>query len=91
MAQPDRTDESGRSPLAVGLAWSSRITTIALEMALPPLLGWWLDTKLGTTPLLVILLSILGFASAMFHLIALARSLSPSKPETGSITEGDDS
>jgi hypothetical protein len=62
-----------RSPLAVAMQWSARITTIALEMSLPGLGGFWLDQKLGTRPIFVILGVIVGFSGGLMHLIQLTK------------------
>jgi len=66
-----------RSPLAAAMEWSVRLTTIAFEMALPAGGGYWLDHRVGTLPLFVVLGTMLGFATAMFHLMQIARQKSP--------------
>lgn len=63
----------GRSPLALGLEWSSRITTVALEMVVPSLVGYWLDQKLGTRLLFLILGTVTGFAIGLFSLLRMTR------------------
>jgi hypothetical protein len=50
-----------RSPLAAALAWSSTIVTISLEMVIPGLIGYWIDQRLGTQVVFVLL----GFAVGM--------------------------
>ena len=67
--------DRGPSPLSVGLQWASTITSVGLEMALPPLLGVWLDRKFGTGPLWTIVFSALGFFVAMRHLWQIAKRL----------------
>jgi F0F1-type ATP synthase assembly protein I len=69
----DKKPPEDASPLIVAMQWSSRITTIALEMALPGLGGFWLDHKLGSRPIFTILGTIAGFSLGMFHLIQLAK------------------
>jgi ATP synthase protein I len=59
--------------MVVAMRWVNQITSIALEMALPALLGHWLDTRWGTEPWLVAIGAVLGFAVAMVHLLALAK------------------
>ena len=54
------------------MQWAARVTTIALEMALPGLGGFWLDQKLGTRFVFVIIGVVLGFGSGMLHLVRLA-------------------
>jgi hypothetical protein len=34
--------------MAVALEWVSRITGVAMAMVVPGLLGYWVDSKLGT-------------------------------------------
>jgi F0F1-type ATP synthase assembly protein I len=59
--------------MVVAMRWVHQITSIALEMALPALLGHWLDQRWGTEPWLVAVGAVLGFAVAMVHLLALAK------------------
>ena len=46
-----------RPPMAIAIEWVGRITTVALEMILPGILGGWLDDRWGTK-----FLALLGFA-----------------------------
>ena len=64
-----------RSPLAVAMEWTSLVTTVSLEMALPGLLGYWGDRKLDTGAVLMVLGVILGFSLGMWHLVKLSRSM----------------
>jgi F0F1-type ATP synthase assembly protein I len=64
----------GRSPLALGLEWSSRITTVALEMVVPALLGYWLDQKLGTRFAFLAGGAVLGFVAGLMSLLRMTRS-----------------
>jgi ATP synthase protein I len=61
-----------RSSMAMAMVWSSRVTTISLEMALPGVLGIWLDSRWGTSPILTVLGVIAGFSLGMLSLIKLA-------------------
>jgi hypothetical protein len=74
-----------RPPLAVGMEWVSRITTVALEMVLPGLAGLWLDRKLGT-----VFLTMLGFAVGLvlgtWHLVAWTRPPANRPPPPASDT-----
>jgi len=69
---PDPPDN--RSPIAVAATWVSMVTTIVVEMVIPPLLGFWLDEKLGTRVVFVSLGAIGGLALGMTSLVRLARS-----------------
>jgi ATP synthase protein I len=62
-----------RSPMADAMRWVHQITSIAAEMALPPLVGFWLDERWRTGPWLVAVGALLGFIAAMVHLLALAK------------------
>ncbi len=62
-----------RSPLVLGLQWSSRITTVSLEMVVPALAGYWLDWKLGTPLLFLVLGAVLGFAVGLRSLLRMTR------------------
>ena len=61
----------GRSPAARAAAWSTRIMTISLEMVVPGLVGYWLDKKLGTKFVFMLAGFVLGFATAIKHLLYL--------------------
>ena len=58
--------------MAQAIEWVSRITTVALEMVLPGILGQWLDAKLGTR-----FLGLLGFAfgvpMGIWHLLRMTK------------------
>ena len=43
-------------------------------MATPPLVGWWIDSRWGTTPWVLIGGAVLGFASGMLAILKLASS-----------------
>ncbi|MFH1267324.1 MAG: AtpZ/AtpI family protein [Planctomycetota bacterium] len=62
-----------RSPLAEAAAWGSRVTAIALEMALPGLLGYWADQRFDTGPLFLIVGGVLGLGAGMWQLIVLSK------------------
>ena len=67
----------GRSPFALAMEWTSRITTISLEMVVPPAIGYWLDQRLGTRALFLVLGMIAGFTTAIFSLVRLTRPPGP--------------
>lgn len=66
-----------RSLFAKGFAWASRITTVSIEMVAPGLLGYWLDTQLGTKLVFCLLGFALGVPLAIWHLIRMTA------PKTG--------
>ena len=70
--------EDDRSPMARAAAWASRILTVALEMVLPGLLGYWLDRWLRCEPLLTLLGFGFGGTAAFIHLLAMTRHFAES-------------
>ena len=52
--------------MAIAIEWSTRLMTIGLEMALPAAGGYWLDRRVGTSPVFVILGAILVSPPACF-------------------------
>jgi F0F1-type ATP synthase assembly protein I len=75
---PVKEQRDSRSPLALGMEWSSRITGVSLEMVVPALLGYWADQKLGTRGLFLIVGTLLGFIMGMMSLLRFVR---PNKPD----------
>ena len=69
------TRPEDRTPMAVGLEWSTRLITIGLEMAVPIVGGYWLDRRFGTLPLFVCIGALLGLALAAWQFYRIAREL----------------
>lgn len=65
--------EKPSSPLPEAMRWVSEITTIAFEMALPPILGNYGDKWFHTSPWLVLGGALLGLGIGMSHLIRIIR------------------
>lgn len=65
-----------KSVLSTAVQWASRVTSIALEMIVPPIAGIWLDKKLGTGFTFLAVGAILGFVTGMMSLWGIAKSLS---------------
>jgi hypothetical protein len=63
-----------RSPLAKAYGWAARIMVVALEMVLPGLAGYWLDQRLGTVVLFMLLGFGLGSTAAVVHLVRMVRA-----------------
>lgn len=68
--------------MAVAAAWASQVTGIATEMVVPPMLGLWVDRKLGTGFVFVTLGGILGFYAALRSLLRMAK-VTQGKPSCG--------
>jgi ATP synthase protein I len=62
-----------RSPFALASEWSARMTSISLELVVPTLIGYWLDRRLGTLPLFLIVGVALGFVTATLSLMRLMK------------------
>jgi len=75
--EPD-SDTRSRSAVAYGLA--SRGMSIALEMVVPGLIGYFLDQRLGTRVWLTIGGFGLGFVLGLLHLIRLSKDMNASPP-----------
>lgn len=65
-----------RSPLSVGIEWASRITTLGFEFSLPAFLGHYVDLRLGSNPVGLLIGMVLGFTVGMLHLLRIARDSS---------------
>jgi ATP synthase protein I len=63
------------SVLSVGMAWASRIATLALEFSVPVVIGVVVDRRSGSSPLFTIAGAGLGFLLFMFHTLRMAREL----------------
>jgi len=77
-----------RDPIAAGLEWVARITTVSLEMVLPGIAGQWLDERWGTG-----FLALLGFAIgipvSIWHLLIMTRTVGQKGDESSSDTDKD--
>lgn len=68
-----------RSNFAKGFDLATRISTACLTMVLPALLGHYVDQRLGTKFLFILVGLALGMALGIFQLIRLVKSLDDSK------------
>lgn len=59
--------------MVIAMQWVQQITSISMEMVLPAGLGYWVDSRWGTSPWLLITGAILGLILAMTHLMQLAK------------------
>ena len=71
---PVTTPPDDRSPIALAYAWATRIMVVALVMVLPGLAGHWLDERLGTVVLFLLVGLGLGCTAATLQLIQFIRS-----------------
>jgi len=79
----------GSLGIARGVRLASEAIAAALAMSIPPLLGFWLDTRAGTLPAFLALGLLLGGAGGWVHFAALLRpGGSPHNPEAVNSQEG---
>lgn len=69
--RPTASDD--RSPLAIAMEWSSTVTTISIEMVVPGLVGYWVDQRLGTAPLLLVIGMALGVPLGIWQLVRITQ------------------
>ena len=65
-------------PLGLAMEWVTKITTVALEMVLPTLGGYWLDKRNGTGYWTVVG-AVVGLVAGMWHLLLMTRVPGPGK------------
>lgn len=68
----------GRSNLAKGIDWATRISTACLTMVLPCVGGYYLDLWLGTMPVFVLIFLALGMALGIYQLVRITQILGDS-------------
>ena len=59
--------------MAIAFEWSATIMTISAEMVVPGLLGYWLDQRLGTRVVFLLLGFGIGGTLATLQLMRIAR------------------
>jgi len=79
-----------RSPLALAMEWTSRVTTVSLEMVLPGVLGYWVDQWLGTRMVFLVLGVVFGLVSGMWHLIRMTQPPAADRRSRQNSAEEDD-
>ena len=79
---PEPADD--RSSLSKGVQWASVGTTIAMEMAGAPLIGWLLDEyAFGTFPLCLLLFTAVGFWLGVSQLLAAVKKAADGSGPSG--------
>ncbi|QDU78748.1 Putative F0F1-ATPase subunit (ATPase_gene1) [Polystyrenella longa] len=64
-----------KPPMVAAMQVANEVSTIGMSFALPPLGGYWLDWKLGTSPWLVLVGAALGFVVGMKMIFELTKRL----------------
>jgi hypothetical protein len=62
-----------RSPMAIAFEWSATIMVISAEMVVPGLAGYWLDQRLGTRAVFLVLGFAAGGILATLALVRIAK------------------
>lgn len=71
MPRPRQSDHAH----VAGMVWASRVTSIAMQMAVPSGLGYLADRKWDTAPWFTIIGAFLGGVLFMLEVIRLARGV----------------
>jgi len=65
------------------------VAAVGIEIVIPTLLGWWLDSYLGSGPWGALVGGIIGFSGGIWHMVRLSKPDEsspddrPSQPRTG--------
>ena len=70
----DTSQNDGRSPIVQGYVWATVITTMAVELILPILLGVYADYKFGTKYLFLLLGVFLSCVIMVVNFFKLVKS-----------------
>lgn len=73
MRPQDDSGSPASDPMSTGIRWASRVSTVGLEFALPPVLGVYLDRLWKTAPLCTLIGAFLGFSVGMLQILGIAR------------------
>jgi F0F1-type ATP synthase assembly protein I len=75
--------------MAIALGWSATIMTISAELVVPGLLGYWLDQRLGTRALFLLLGFAAGGALATSALVRIAKNRSKPSGEQENVGQSE--
>jgi ATP synthase protein I len=64
-----------RSTIAVGFAWASKVSTIALSFSLPAIIGFGIDRYWGSAPVATLSGVVLGFVAGLMQILQLSREI----------------
>jgi F0F1-type ATP synthase assembly protein I len=70
--------QESEPPMVAASRWVHQITSIAMELALLTIAGYWLDRRWGTSPWLVIIGACVGFLVSGLSLAQMIKRLSRS-------------
>ncbi len=78
----DRHSADDRSAISLAWAWGTRVTVVAAEMVVPGLIGYWIDLKLGTRIVFMLIGFALGITTAIMQLIRITAAETRAKHPT---------
>lgn len=64
-------EEYKKHPMAEAMEWVSKIMSVGIMIAVFPLIGTWIDNKVGTTPTFVLILGVLGMFAGFYQLLSI--------------------
>ena len=79
MPRPRKSDHAH----VTGMVWATRVTSIAMQMAIPTGLGYLADRTWGLTPWLTIIGACLGCAMFAMEIVRLAQGLGNKRDRSG--------
>ena len=83
----DGRDENGRTARRQGAAYQGALEAV-FAILIAGGIGYWADSRLGTSPWLLLLGFAIGFGSFVLRLIRLGRQLRESEPPAGGTPGG---
>jgi F0F1-type ATP synthase assembly protein I len=73
MNSPSKQSRKSKQSQLVGMYWATRVSSIGMQMAIMPGLGFLADRYFGTLPWLTLVGACLGFGLAMREVFRLAQ------------------
>ena len=70
------------SPLAIGYMWSTRIISLSIEMGIIILGFHWLDKKFSSSPIFIIIGSMLAIGIFFLQLLGMSKKPFPQSEES---------
>ena len=70
-----RPRDSLHSGIAKAMVWATRCSSVAMQFAVPPAAGLWLDHRYQTKPIGVCVGAVIGFAVGFRELLRLVRQM----------------
>ncbi len=78
----DRPPADDRSALSLAWGWATRIIAVAATMVVPALLGAWIDQKLGTIAVFMLIGLAMGVTMAILQLMRIVKESQSQGPRT---------